>query len=102
MATSEPNSELTRQVEAIRREIDQIKQRNSKVEQDKAWEISLTRRTFLTALTYAVTSIVFLSIDVNQPLLAALIPTTGYVLSTLSLPLVKKAWLTRLDTANER
>ena len=68
-------------------------ERNVRVEMDKAWEASSFRVVFLVILTYFVTSMVFWLIGVPSPFLNALIPTTGYYLSTLSLPFVKKWWI---------
>jgi hypothetical protein len=38
-------------------EIQRIKERNRKVEMDKAWEVSWTRRIFILAMTYIVASV---------------------------------------------
>ena len=37
----------------VEQEIQRIEQRNKRVETDKAWELSWTRRLFITAITYA-------------------------------------------------
>ena len=85
-------SDYSTELAELRSEIAAIQERNKRVEQDKAWETSITRRAFVTGITYFTTAIVFFSIDVERPLLAALIPTTGYILSTLSLPIVRNYW----------
>ena len=76
----------------IEEEILQIKQRNQKVEQDKAWERSWTRRIFISAVTYLTASVWLVMINDTMPLLKALVPVAGYVLSTLSLPPLKRWW----------
>ncbi len=76
-------------------EIGLIRSRNDRVELDKAWETSFFRRASITILTYVVTAIVFLLISVPYFWLSALIPTVGYVLSTLTLPVVKSHWTKR-------
>ena len=74
-------------------EIERIKERNKKVEADKAWETSIFRRTIIAIITYVVASLFLWSIKVSSPLLNSLVPTGGYILSTLSLPFVKKWWV---------
>ena len=87
--------ELSVRVESLEAEINRIRERNARVEMDKAWEASSFRVVFLVGLTYLITAVVFWLIAVPRPLLNALIPTTGYYLSTLSLPIVKKWWVKR-------
>jgi hypothetical protein len=77
-------------------EIEQIKERNLRVEGDKAWERSAFRRVLILVVTYIIASIVMYTIGVTNYLLNALIPTVGYLLSTLSLPPIKRWWISRL------
>ncbi len=81
------------EIEEIKKEIDLIKERNKRVEADKAWETSLTRILSIVAVTYVFTAIVFYFIGVKDFLLNALIPTLGFYLSVQSLPLIKKYWI---------
>lgn len=74
----------------IEREIQNIKARNQKVEIDKAWEQSFARRLFLSAATFVIALIWLLMIHDTMPWLKAFVPVLGYVLSTLSLPFIKK------------
>ncbi len=75
--------------------IEEILKRDSRVELDKAWEVSFTRRAVIAFITYlTATSFLFL-IDNNLPFINSLIPTGGYLLSTLSLPFIKNWWLKR-------
>lgn len=69
-----------------------IEHRNLKVEADKAWEVSLTRKSLIAAITYLVTAAVFYSLGAESFLTSALIPTCGYLLSTLTLPAAKRLW----------
>ncbi len=72
--------------------IQDIIERNKRVEADKAWETSWTRRLFIVCITY-ITACVFLWLIANQnPLTNALVPTGGYLLSTLSLSWIKEQW----------
>lgn len=76
----------------IEEEILAIQERNRRVEVDKAWETSWTRRIFITAATYVIAGIWLVLIDDSYPWLKAFVPSGGYVLSTLSLPIVKRWW----------
>tara|TARA_B100001750_G_scaffold246322_1_gene268242 strand:+ start:3099 stop:3356 length:258 start_codon:yes stop_codon:yes gene_type:complete len=77
----------------IETEIDLIKQRNKRVDAEKAWETSGTRRILILFITYIFAMCVMWGIGVSEPYLNALIPTLGFYLSTLSLRLAKKYWL---------
>ncbi len=75
------------------REIEKIKERNRQVEADKAWEVSKTRRAIIAIMTYFVIVLFLWSIHVPNPWINALVPTIGFVLSTLTLPFFKRLWL---------
>lgn len=79
----------------IEKEIEIIKQRNSRVEADKAWELSWTRRLFVLALTFLLAGLWMLIAEIPHPWLSALVPTLGYLLSTLSLGRLKAWWIER-------
>ena len=74
-------------------EVNKIKDRNRRVEADKAWETSFFRRIIITLMTYFVVVLFFWIINVPYDWLNALVPTGGFVFSTLSLPLIKKWWI---------
>lgn len=80
-------------MEDIRREIKLIKKRNREVEIDKAWETSWTRKIFVATITYIIALIWMKNIGESLVFLKACIPTGGYLLSTLSLPFVKRWWI---------
>jgi hypothetical protein len=70
-----------------------IEARNARVDQDKAWETSITRRISIAVITYGVASGIFLfMLPSPNWYLAALVPVVGYLLSTLALPFLKKTW----------
>jgi len=77
----------------MEKEIRSIIERNKRVEKDKAWEVSLFRRLTIALMTYII-AIIFLRI-INSPnyWLTALVPTGGYLISTLSLPTIKNWWI---------
>ncbi|MDE1966222.1 MAG: hypothetical protein KGI41_03205 [Patescibacteria group bacterium] len=83
-------------------EVEAIKDRNRRVEADKAWETSGVRRVFIALLTYALIVLFFLTAGFPRPFLSALVPATGFVLSTLSLSLVKRYWIRRFLRGHAR
>ncbi len=80
-------------IENLEKEIEKIKARNMRVEGDKAWETSWTRRIFISIFTYILVSILFVVIGVSNPFLSAIIPTVAYLVSTFSLGILKSWWL---------
>jgi len=73
-------------------EIEKIKTRNKKVEIDKKWETSLTRKIILACLTYLVLGLYMNAISITKPWLNSITPTLGFLFSTLSLHYFKKFW----------
>ncbi len=69
-----------------------IEARNRKVELDKAWETSWTRRIAIALLTYVVVCMYLAFVIHIDPWLNALVPVVGFILSTLALERVKKIW----------
>ncbi len=76
----------------IQKEFDALYERNRRVEMDKAWELSWTRRIFIAAVTYIFAALWLFAIGDTKPFLKALIPTAGYLLSTITLPPLKRWW----------
>lgn len=79
-------------IQELEIEIEKIKTRNQKVEMDKRWESSFTRRFLIAIFTFLSIGIYLWVIGVNKPWLNAIIPTIGFTLSTLSLPWFKEVW----------
>ena len=80
-------------MENISKEIELIKERNKRVELDKAWETSLARKIIIAVLTYLVIVLFFYFASLSKPFINAIVPTLGFILSTLSLSLFKKLWI---------
>lgn len=76
----------------LEKEILAIKTRNKKVEMDKAWETSWTRKLLLIIFTYLAISFYLRAINIDKPWLNAIVPSVGFLLSTLTLPFFKKIW----------
>lgn len=76
-------------LEELKQRIAKIEARNKRVELDKAWETSLARKLFVAGLTYLTLGIFMQAIDVTNPWLNAVIPSIAFLLSTLTMPLLK-------------
>ena len=75
------------------KEINEIKARNKRVETDKAWETSWTRKICIMVLTYIIVIVYsYLIREYNYILLTSLVPVIGFTLSTLSLKLIRNFW----------
>ncbi len=77
----------------VEREIQQLKDRNKRVELDKAWETSLTKKIIIIILTYAVIVTFFYFAGLPKPLINAVVPALAFILSTLSMPIFKRIWM---------
>ena len=81
------------EIKDLETEIEKIKERNKKVEADKAWETSLTRKICICILTYIVVVVYSILIkNVTNIWLSSLVPVIGFTLSTLSLKIVRNIW----------
>lgn len=77
----------------VEHEIAKIKERNKRVELDKSWETSWTRKICIMILTYIVVIIYsYLIRHYDNIFLSSLVPVIGFTLSTLSLKLVRNIW----------
>jgi hypothetical protein len=77
----------------LEKRIASIEKRNQNVELDKAWETSWVRRSLLVLFTYISIGAYMWVIDISDPWLNAVIPSIGFLLSTLTLPFFKKLWM---------
>ncbi|MBT3405097.1 hypothetical protein HN832_04200 [archaeon] len=80
---------------SIEKSIKKIQERNKRVELDKAWETSWTRRISISVLTYAVIVIFFYSAGLPKPFINSIVPSLAFILSTLTLPFFKKIWMNK-------
>ncbi|MFA7277941.1 MAG: hypothetical protein WC101_03065 [Candidatus Gracilibacteria bacterium] len=80
-------------LEKIAEEIDQLKDRNKRVDINKAWETSKTRKALILMLTYIVVVIFFFVAHLPNPFINAIVPSLGFFLSTLSVSVVKGWWM---------
>ena len=77
---------------SLKQEIDKIKERNKRVELDKAWEVSWTRKIIIVILTYFVIVVFFYFAELPMPFINSIVPALAFFLSTLSLSLIRKIW----------
>ncbi len=84
---------MEERVKELEKEIEEIRKRNKRVELDKKWETSTTRKVCIAILTYIVV-IVYSSLisKTTNVFLSSLVPVIGFTLSTLSLKAIRKVW----------
>lgn len=80
-------------IEKLEQEIKIIKERNRKVEINKAWEISISRRLLIAILTYLIIVIFFFIANLPDPFINSVVPTLGFILSTFTITFFKKIWI---------
>lgn len=77
----------------LEKQLNEIKKRNQRVELDKKWETSYTRRIFIMLITYFVVVIYSIMIQKMDSIwLSSLVLVIGFLLSTLSLKMIRKIW----------
>ena len=81
------------EVRELEERVIEITERNKRVELDKKWETSKTRKICIAVLTYIVVIIYTSIISITSTVfLSSLEPVMGFLLSTLSLKAVRKVW----------
>jgi hypothetical protein len=83
----------TIELQDLAHRIEAIEQRNKRVELDKAWEGSITRKVTIIITTYFVVLIFMIMTKNNQPFINAIVPSIGFFLSTLVVSSLKKHWV---------
>jgi len=80
-------------LEELANRVRKIEERNKKVETDKTRETSITRRFLLIVFTYLAIGLYLRAIGISRPWLNAIVPSVGFLLSTLTLPFLKRLWI---------
>lgn len=62
-------------------------------ELQKKWEMSKVRLLILSATTYVVIAFFMYLFEIEDPLVNAIIPGSAYILSTISVPFIRKVWV---------
>ena len=84
---------MEKELEELKKEIQEIKVRNKRVELDKKWETSYLRKICIAVLTYIVViCYTVLTSKISNVFLSSLVPVIGFTLSTLSLNVIRKIW----------
>ena len=73
--------------------IKNIESRNNTVEINKAWETSYVRRGLLCIFVYLAIALYLKFIVGINPWINAVVPSVGFLLSTLTLPYFKALWI---------
>ena len=84
---------MEEKIKKLEKEVETIKERNSRVEADKAWEISYFRILLISGIIYVIAVKVLYFIGSTNYFLNALVPPIGYFISVQSLPFIKKWWI---------
>ena len=93
------------EIEELEAEVNKIKDRNNRVETDKKWETSWTRRICIGILTdIVVVAYSYLISKSTNIFLSSVVPVIGFLLSTLSLKAIRKIWEKKLNvkTGNDK
>lgn len=78
---------------SLEERIVKLESRNKRVEADKGWETSWTRRIAIMILTYlVVVSYLYFVVHID-PWINAVVPVIGFLLSTLTIDLLKQNWI---------
>jgi len=77
----------------LEQRVQKIEERNRKVEDDKAWETSWTRRILLILFTYLAIGVYLWAIQIPKPWINAIVPAFAFMISTLTMPFFKKWWM---------
>ena len=86
---------MNNDIKKLEKRISDIEKRNKRVEGDKAWETSTLRKILILVLTY-IFAVLYLKIaDTTNPFFGAVVPCVGFFLSTQTLNIIKKNWLSR-------
>ena len=84
---------MEERIKNLEKEVGEIRERNARVEADKAWETSYFRVFLISGIIYVIAIKVMYFIGTENYFLNALVPAIGYFISVQSLPFIKKWWL---------
>lgn len=87
--------QLEQRIENLEKRIKDIEKRNKRVEGDKAWETCMLRKVLIVVLTY-IFAVIWTSLaDTTNPFLGAIVPCAGFLLSGLTIIVIKKWWINK-------
>lgn len=79
-------------ISELEERIQKLEQRNSLVDTNKAWETSWTRKCLIALFTYLAIALYLKFIVGIDPWINAIVPTIGFLLSTMTLSWFKALW----------
>jgi hypothetical protein len=80
-------------MKSIEERVNDLELRNKRVDLDKKWEVSFERKLTILFLTYVVMGLFLTFIGNQNPWVNAIVPSIGFLLSTLTLGYFKRMWL---------
>ena len=80
-------------IQDLLQRIEIIEKRNREVELNKSWEGSWARKILIALFTYLSIALYFQYILEINPWLNAIVPTVGFILSTMTLSFFKELWI---------
>lgn len=80
-------------LEELEERVKKIETRNESVALNKSWEGSYTRRVLIIIFTYLAVALYLMFVVGINPWINAIVPATGFLLSTLTLHWFKKLWI---------
>jgi len=86
------NEELIERLSNLEKRIKVIEERNHRVEVDKTWETSWTRRILVALFTYLAIVVLMVYLKIENYWINAIVPTIAFIISTSSLPFIKTYW----------
>ena len=91
---------MEERIKNLEKEIELIKERNARVEGDKAWETSYFRVFLISIIFYLIAVIILLFMGTKDYLTNAIFPPIVYFISDQSLPFIKKWWIRKYVKEN--
>ena len=88
---------MQNEIKKLQEEMEAIKLRNKKVEADKAWETSWTRKILIALITYVLIVLVMTITKFQSPFKEAIVPSIAYLLSMSVIPVFKQIWIKNQD-----
>lgn len=79
----------------LRSRVVALEERNARVELNKAWETSGTRKLAIVVVTYFIVLAFLLIIKNDKPFINAIVPSLGFFLSTLAVGRLREHWVRR-------
>lgn len=73
-----------------------LESRNIRVENEKSWETSWTRRLAIAILTYLIVAAYMYFVVQINPWINAFVPVVGFLLSTLTINYLKSLWIKKV------